>query len=250
MAFDDETLMAFVDGELDAARAAVVAQAIERDPALAAEVDRLRAVRARVADAFAPVLDEDIPERLQAAATARPNADGGRTGRVYRSAPWSAMAAGLAGLVIGVGAAQVIAAPSGVGHLNTNFVADGALARVLDVAESGAPMQRRGLEVTPLYSFIAHDGRTCRAFVAARGAAAAEGVACREEGVWRLLVVAPAERTAPGTGGAPSVPGVPGIEVFRQADGGEPAAVSTVIDEIMSDDILDEIGRASCRERV
>jgi len=41
MAFDDETLMAFVDGELDAARAAVVAQAIERDPALAAEVDQI-----------------------------------------------------------------------------------------------------------------------------------------------------------------------------------------------------------------
>lgn len=46
MQIDDEILMAFADGELDAAEAAQVAQAVADDPALAARVDLFRQTRA------------------------------------------------------------------------------------------------------------------------------------------------------------------------------------------------------------
>ena len=55
--YDDETLMAYVDGELDAKLRAEIAAAVENDPALARRVEQHRALRARVAGAFAKVLE-------------------------------------------------------------------------------------------------------------------------------------------------------------------------------------------------
>ena len=69
--YDDETLMAYADGELDAAQRAEIAAAIERDPALARRVEQHRALRAEVAGAFATVLEQPVPERLRAAAARR-----------------------------------------------------------------------------------------------------------------------------------------------------------------------------------
>ena len=54
MKYDDETLMAFADGELDEARRAEIAAALDQDPSLAQRVERHRALRARVVDAFGP----------------------------------------------------------------------------------------------------------------------------------------------------------------------------------------------------
>ena len=46
MNYDDETLMAYADGELDEVLAAEIAAAIEREPELARRVERHRALRA------------------------------------------------------------------------------------------------------------------------------------------------------------------------------------------------------------
>src|SRR6185436_2478300 len=66
--YDDETLMAFADGELDELLSAEIASAMERDPALARRVERHRALRAQVAGAYSTVLEQPVPERLLAAA--------------------------------------------------------------------------------------------------------------------------------------------------------------------------------------
>jgi anti-sigma factor RsiW len=110
---DEETLMAYADGELDPAQRAEIAAAIEKDPALAARVEKHRALRAEVAGAFAPVLTQPVPERLRAAAigTAAP-AERARgnvvpfptrgtraPGAPWRAREWFAMAASL---VLGV----------------------------------------------------------------------------------------------------------------------------------------------------
>ena len=71
MNYDDETLMAYVDGELDAARRAEIAAALARDPGLARRIESQRVLRARVSDAFAPVLEQPVPEALRAAAAER-----------------------------------------------------------------------------------------------------------------------------------------------------------------------------------
>ena len=68
MIYDDETLMAYADGEFDEAQSAAIAIAVEKDPLLARRVERHRALRAEVAGAYATVLDQPVPERLVAAA--------------------------------------------------------------------------------------------------------------------------------------------------------------------------------------
>ncbi len=63
-------LHAFVDGELDAARALVVAQAIEADPALSHRVAAYRADREQLNRIYAPLAEEPLPARLVRAVTA------------------------------------------------------------------------------------------------------------------------------------------------------------------------------------
>ena len=67
MNYDDEILMAYVDGELDAKLSAEIAAAVEKEPALARRVEQQRALRAKISGAFAKVLDQPVPDRLTAA---------------------------------------------------------------------------------------------------------------------------------------------------------------------------------------
>jgi len=64
----DERLMAYVDGELAPDERVDVERALAADPALATRVARERALRARIDAAFAPELEEPVPERLRRAA--------------------------------------------------------------------------------------------------------------------------------------------------------------------------------------
>ena len=64
MKIDAVTLMAFVDGELNAEDTAVVAAAIAQDAELAQRVDVERALRAQLDDAFAGQLNDPVPDRL------------------------------------------------------------------------------------------------------------------------------------------------------------------------------------------
>src|SRR3546814_15359621 len=61
-------LMAFADGELTGPEAEAVAAAIAADPALAEKVAQHRQLRAMLAGAFEPVLDEPLPAGLAALA--------------------------------------------------------------------------------------------------------------------------------------------------------------------------------------
>lgn len=111
--FDDETLVAFVDGELDEASARDVAAAVAADAGLAARVEAFRQSAMMVQAAFARVIDEPVPERLLLAARGAAAVEGeASTGKVVpfrrRSAipRWIALpiAASVATLVIGAGA--------------------------------------------------------------------------------------------------------------------------------------------------
>jgi anti-sigma factor RsiW len=62
-----EELAAFADGELHGTRAAEIKTAVAVDPALAAQLAAHRALKARLASHFAPILDEPVPERLTGA---------------------------------------------------------------------------------------------------------------------------------------------------------------------------------------
>ena len=106
--FDDETLVAFVDGELDDAAAAEVARAVESDAELAARVDMFRTSSVMVRAAFADVIDEPVPDRLLAAARG-PVAAADNVVPFRKRSPvgrWIALplAASVAALMIGAGA--------------------------------------------------------------------------------------------------------------------------------------------------
>ncbi|MCR9212313.1 MAG: anti-sigma factor [Proteobacteria bacterium] len=62
--FSDETLMAFADGELDPETTEAVEQAIETDETIAQRVAEFMESRDMAKDAFAPLLEEPVPESL------------------------------------------------------------------------------------------------------------------------------------------------------------------------------------------
>lgn len=208
MRYDDETLMAYADGELDAGLRAEIAAAIDKDPALAARVEKHRALRAEVAGAFATVLRQPVPERLRQAAgggvsTATPASAPARGNVVqfpargtsaprasWRAREWLAMAASL---VLGIvvtwqvmqkpGSADVMTAKNGV------LVARGPLAEALDV-QLASNQDRNGAVMIGL-SFEASGDRYCRTFTLR--ATATAGLACRNGDEWQIPVMAAAE---------------------------------------------------------
>ncbi len=220
MTFDDETLMAYVDGELDAETRARVDAALVDDPSLA---DRL-AVFLGTADLLAPLdatLEEPVPPTLlpptlrQAtlppAPLEPPPARAVRAPEplLARLLDWlggpRGLATGAAGLVLG--AAVVLAlgpTPStgpgpmaGNGPAPTgNSVADALDPALIAVLDEGPSGQRRAIEgrraITPVMTIAAADGNLCREFSDLHTAAAGDarlyrGLACRSPGSdWQL----------------------------------------------------------------
>ncbi|WP_245661862.1 anti-sigma factor family protein [Sphingomonas pruni] len=175
MTIEPEMLMAYADGELDPLNAKRVERAIAGDPALVQEVERHRALRKRIADNFAPVADEQVPDRLAALLKSsvvdlplprtRPI--------VTRWREATALAACLVlGLVIGIGLPHGPVS-GGAGGL----YASGSLARALDDQVGGADGT-----VKVAVSFRDKQGSYCRVF----SARVTDGIACRDASGWVL----------------------------------------------------------------
>jgi hypothetical protein len=182
MTIDDETLMAFADGELSEAERANVAAALAQDEALRRKLAAHQALRARLSASFDSTLDEAVPPRLLAGAASRNVIDFQQHHRRrWAAREWAAMAASLAlGVVIGVGAMR--ADTPAIVARGDGLVAHGALARALDVQLAADPARdvRIGL------SFRTHDGSYCRTFELTQASASA--VACRHDGEWRIAL--------------------------------------------------------------
>lgn len=200
MKYDDDTLMAFADGELDEAQRAEIAAAMEKDPELARRVANHRELRVRVADAFSPVLGQPVPDRLVTAARGATAPATQRRGEVvqfpsrgkppgqpWRAREWGAMAASLAlGAIISwklLSPAEPLVTAS-----NGSLVARGALASALDSQLASTQVETDPVRIG--LSFETREGHFCRSFQL-RDAGTA-GLACRIEGEWRIPVTAEA----------------------------------------------------------
>jgi hypothetical protein len=243
MTYSDETLMAYADGELEPAERAAIEQAMQADPAIAAAVERHRALRQDIAAAFAGILDEPVPARLQPppAAPAAPvvSLDAARAARAAErtAAPpparrrwsWPEWGALAAMLMVGVLVGKV--APQGgqpaIAGNGSQVVAQGELASALDRQVGG----RDAGAVRVGVSFAARDGQYCRSFV--MGASA--GLACREGGQWRIPVLAEGGAQAEGA--------------YRQAGSDLPPAVLDAIDARIAGKPLDAAGEEAARAR-
>jgi anti-sigma factor RsiW len=171
---DDEMLMAYADGELDALTAKRIERAIAGDPALADKVAAHRSLRAQLATAFPLVAG---PDPLEAMIRAAPVPLAQRRAPAWRQ-PWlqaAAMAACLAiGVMLGTGWQHGPVTTDRAGAL----VASGDLAHALDhqlASEAG--------ETRMLVTFRNAQGSYCRVFAGS----ATDGIACRADGRWRLI---------------------------------------------------------------
>lgn len=271
---DDLTLMAYADGQLDAAARREVERAVTADPALAARVQQHQALARRLAAAYAPVLDEPLPSRFQpwlqapvdatAAGGVAPAAD---PAAAPVGAPAGAPVADLAAARAARQAASPVApktapAPRAwdgwarwggmaaslalglvLGQQWRGDAAPGAVtASAPELLATGAVAQ--ALQTQPAgagaaavgvsFSFVDREGRYCRTFTTA----AQGGLACREAGGWAVMALAPAVAPAAAPAGA-----------LRQASTALPAAVLQAVDERMAGTALDAAAEAAALQK-
>lgn len=257
---DDLTLMAYADGQLDAAARREVEQAIAADPAVAARVQQHQALARRVSAAFAPVVDEPVPARLQQllqasepTPTTAPVVDlaAARAARSTSPAPatpmpgdmpaapakargdngwarWGGMAACLAlGVALGLGGQKLGGgAPDGFVASGQRLLASGAVAQALQTQPAGTAGA-----VAVTLSFVDREGRYCRAFTTAGQG----GLACRQGPDWAVTALVAQPPAAPGA--------------MRQAGTALPAAVLQAVDERIAGTALDAQAEAAALQK-
>jgi hypothetical protein len=241
--YPDDILMAYADGELDEPQRSEVERAVRADPALAAAVERHRALRKEVFEAFAGVLDEPVPDRLQhagsdkvhsLAAARSARARGGAAANAARRAAWPRWTALAATLVVGVLAGRVWLGGDGGdgGYVSADasgrLAARGQLADALSRQLASEPAPDSPVRIG--VSFATRDGGYCRSFSVGADA----GLACRDGDGWRIPVL----DKAGASGGA-----------YRQASSGMPPAVLDAIDERIAGTTMDAAAERAARER-
>lgn len=177
---DDATLMAYADGELDPLAAKRVERALAADPALARTVAAHRALRARMAAAYAVAptpAGDPLAARIAAPAPATVVPFTPRVVPRTTRPRWRQAAALAACLIVGVAVGTQW--PSGpVTAKHGVLVASGTLARALDTRLAATTGETR-----MLLSFRDKDGRPCRVFAAP----AVDGIACHDADGWSLV---------------------------------------------------------------
>ena len=245
MTFSDDILMAYADGELEEPQRSRVDAAVRADPALAAVVERHRALRAQVFGAFAGVLDEPVPARLDPAGAGKVlSLDAARNARIRAAAAvpapaaarqlvWPRWGALAATLVLGVLAGSLwFTGDGGDGFVGADgggrMVARGQLAGALSRQLASDPAPNSPVRIG--VSFATRDGGYCRSF----SVGASAGLACRDGETWRIPVLS--EKAA--TRGA-----------YRQAASPAPEAVLDAIDERIAGTTMNAAAERAARER-
>lgn len=187
-------LSMYLDGELDEAATARIESALDADPQLMARFESLLRSDATLKAAFGPVLEAPLPPLVVMAqdspAVAR------RAPLPQRTGVRMALAAGVAGLVLGFSVAQLsplLATPENAAHV---AAIEAQLPAVLEDEVSGTTVAfhdtLKGVSgtVTPVRTFRNEDGAFCRAYEArildSDQSTSSLGIACRDEdGRWR-----------------------------------------------------------------
>jgi hypothetical protein len=243
MTVSDETLMAYADGEVDAATRAIVEAAMRDDPEVRRRVVHHQALREVVKGAFAAVIDEPVPQRLIAAARGAPagsvvdlagarNAVAVKASRGLRWQPAAMAASLLLGLALGYlgwrGSNMLVTVSA-----NGELVAGAGLAEALSSQLSAD--HPPGTVATTGLSFRAKTGDYCRTFTLT-ATRANSGLACREGGSWKIKVLAQSAETPTNSSG------------FRPAASADSAAVRTAVEESIDGEPLDQAGEIAARQ--
>jgi hypothetical protein len=213
-------VMAYLDGELDAAARETFEAEMAADPALAAEVTAHRELAERLATAYGPVANEPVPLQLILAAEAANESPPRRF-----NLAWAGMAACL---VIGVIAGRLTLPPTPRIGVGADVPARTDLARALDRQLAPQPgAVRIGL------SFRDAGGRYCRTFQSRPDSLA--GLACREGSAWQVRT---ATRWTPAD-----------TPTYRTAASDTPPEVLVAVDRTLTGDVLDAAQERAARDR-
>ena len=249
MSFPDETVMAYVDGELDPRARAEVEAAMQSDPQFAKRVAQYRELRARIQSAYSPALAEPVPDRLlavlrQAGTSKVVDLQGARAAMIEkraRAAPsarrWRYSASAAAGLLVAVGVglfawrqSQTLITRNADGSL----VAHAALAKSLTNQLAGESEPSSAVAVG--LSFVAKSGEYCRTFSIGSGESSV-GLACHHQNRWDIRALAKSE-----SGPAPDTQ-------YRTASSSLPPAILGAVQAQIAGDPLDRSAEMSSRER-
>jgi anti-sigma factor RsiW len=250
MSIAEETLMAYVDGELDASARAEVETAMRDDPEVAKRVAKHHELRAKIQLAYAAELTEAVPERLLAAVrqpvrAADSNIVDLKEARAAAQAPprvqprkpaWRFAASMAASLVIGIGVGFFAWRHSDSVMIQTAggaLVASGSLAQSLSNQLAGDASSAGAVEIG--VSFLAKSGDYCRTF-ALSGNASSAGLACRHEQRWEIRAL-----TQPGTAG--------GSSEYRTASSSMSAAIISAVEQQISGEPLDRSAEVAALKR-
>jgi hypothetical protein len=226
---EDEKFFAWLDGELTGAEAAEIEARVAADPNLAQLADQHRAMQARLRDAFDPIAQAPVPERLRSAL--RPSAEvvdfaAAKRARTMPSLPqWAAMAATLAiGIFVGTMVPQ--RGPARVEVQGGKLYAASALDQALDTQLASAPAGEVRIGLT----FRDQRGSICRSFTEPQ----ASGLACRSGYRWQVrgLFAAPE-----GQGGD-----------YRMAAGMDPN-LAALVDSTMAGEPFDAAAEKAAKQR-
>jgi hypothetical protein len=240
---DDEILMAYADGELDATQAAQIQLAMQTDASIAARVAQHRALRVQLQTGCTDVLSEQVPQRLLNTLLA-PAAPAVKViklaqARQLKSAPptrrwssreWGAMAASLvAGIVVGMYALDFNSAQL-VSEQGGTLIAQGKLDSALTTQLASHSEAASAIQIG--ISFRNHNGEYCRSFALTEGDSLA-GLACRAQDRWRVQLLTEANDDA---------------SEFRQAGSTTPAAVLALVDQQIEGEPLDADAEATAQK--
>jgi hypothetical protein len=181
---DEAEIIAWVDGELDDAAAARVAQAVTADPVLGELAESHRQMKARFAKAFGPIAEMSVPVSRPAPVISLAAA---RAEREARAAPpparrWAIPGAIAASLVVGMLMGHRIGGPAGLADRPDALALSAPIAQALDGQLAG-----QAGPVRVALSFRDRAGAYCRSFTATNVA----GVACHQGEGWRLRYASP-----------------------------------------------------------
>lgn len=254
----ESSLMAFADGELDAAQSTQLQAALMSDNALQERLVAITQQRERVMAAFAPVLDEPIPDRLSqllrapvasAAAAAEPKVIDLGAARAHKAqrdaenaarvaaprralsswAQWGGMAASVVlGVLMGTQLTPS-AVDADLGLQGGKLLAGGVIEKSLATQLASDTNSRTPVAVQ--LSFIDKRGQYCRTFSTGQVA----GLACQDQGQWAVQHLA-------------TVDAKPTTEM-RQANTALPPALLEAVDQRMDGNTLNADAERAARTR-
>lgn len=173
-------LAAFADGELGPKRHAEIEHALAADPKMAQEVEKHRALRARLSAHYAPILDEPVSERLRGLLQRPDNIVNLAEQRESRSTLWSTIPrwGWIAGPALAACLILALFVPRG-------SAPEGYVGQQVAVAldEQLVATQPANAPVRVLLSFRDGSGGYCRAYTGPDYG----GIACKDTQGWRLV---------------------------------------------------------------